>query len=203
MFLQHDSHLSDSLSIHLRSNYRGDLTGIQVNRNGVRVDYERTNRRAQAIFDAPNAELGDFFRSSRDFAKIIGTGSVLDLGCGGGGLVRDLRNLGLRATGLDLVLDPSCAKLSGFVRGDAYSPPFEPESFQCIVSVFSVFHYEPVSAMPFLVDRCLNLLTPGGRLLLNALHREETRRVLVRHAQDRGATVFQDLKEGALQIVRL
>ncbi len=203
MFSQPDSHLTDSLSIRLRSNYRGDLTGVRVFRNGEQTDYERTNRRAQAIFDAPNAELGEFFRSSRDFAKVMGSGAVLDLGCGGGGLVKDLRSLGVRAYGLDLVLDSSCVPAQGFVRGDAYEPPFQPESFHCITSVFSVFHYEPARAIPHILDRCIDLLVPGGRLLLNAMHRRDAHSELVKRAHQREATVFQDLTDGALQIIKV
>ncbi len=202
MFSQHDPHQSDFLSIHLRTNYRGDLTGVRVHRNGGQTDYERTNRRANAIFDAPDAELGEFFRTSRDFAKVMGQGAVLDLGCGGGGLVKDLRNLGVRSFGLDLVLDPTCVPAQGFVRGDAYAPPFHPGSFHCIVSVFSVFHYEPVTAVPHLLDRCIDLLVPGGRILINAIHKKDVHAELVRRAHQRGATVFQDLAEGALQIIR-
>jgi len=202
MFSQHDAHLTDSLSIRLRNNYRGDLTGVQVLRNGEQTHYERTNRRAHAIFDAPDAELGEFFRSSRDFAQIVGGGAVLDLGCGGGGLVKDLRNLGVKAFGLDLVLDSSCVPAQGFVRGDAYAPPFQAQSFRCIVSVFSVFHYEPVRAIPELLDRCMELLTPGGRILLNAIHRSEVQSALVKRAHQHGANVFQDLSDGALQIIR-
>jgi SAM-dependent methyltransferase len=202
MFSQHDPHQSSSLSIQLRTDYRGELTGIRTLRNGRRIDYERTNRRAHAVFDAPGAELGEFFRSSRDFAKVIGDGSVLDLGCGGGGLVRDLRTLGMKAFGLDLVLDPSCSRSASFVRGDAYEPPFAYGTFKCVVSVFSVFHYEPAECLPHLLDRCLDLLAPGGRLLINALHSKESHRALVLRARQSGATVFQDLMDGALQIIK-
>jgi SAM-dependent methyltransferase len=202
MFSQHDPHLSEALSIRLRTNYRGDLTGVRVYRNGEQTEYERTNRRAHAIFDSPDAELGEFFRSSRDFAKVMGDGPVLDLGCGGGGLVKDLRTLGVQAFGLDLVLDPSCVATQGFVRGDAYTPPFHPGSFQCIVSIFSVFHYEPAAAIPHLLDRCLDLLAPDGRILINAIHHQDSYRALVKRAHEREATVFQDLAEGALQIIR-
>jgi SAM-dependent methyltransferase len=203
MFSQPDQHLSPELSIQLRTDYRGDLTGVRVLRQGQRIDYERTNRRSHAVFDAPRAELGEFFRSSRDFAKVLGEGAVLDLGCGGGGLVKDLRTLGMEAFGLDLVLDPGCQRSSAFVRGDAYDPPFAPGTFKCILSIFSVFHYEPAQSIPRLLGRSLDLLAPGGRLLINALHREETHHLVVQMAHQRGATVFQDLTDGALQIIRI
>lgn len=202
MIPQHDSQLFTEVGLRVKTDYRGELVAVQVTRSGRTLSYERTNRRAHAIFDTPDAELGDFFNSSRAFAKAIQGARVLDLGCGGGGFVRDLRTLGLSAWGLDLVLDSSCRKSQGYVCGDAYDPPFARESFDCITSIYSVFHYEPLSGIPALTERCLDLLTPGGRLLINAPRNRETRNTLVREAQTYGASVFESMKDGALQIIK-
>lgn len=185
----------------LLTDYRGALTRIRVEREGRITEYERTNRRASSIFDGKTGELGGFFQSPRDFANALGPVRLLDLGCGGGGFVRDLRNLGFRATGLDLHLEDSCLKNPAFVRGDAYSPPFEPGSFDCITSVFSVFHYEPLRDLPHLTSMALRLLAPGGRLLLNGLTRSGSEEVVVRQAQLLGAKVFRSTSDGGLQIL--
>jgi SAM-dependent methyltransferase len=95
------------------------------------------------------------------------TGSVLDVGCGGGLFLNMLAARGARVTGLDFSLDAaSVAWLKQGVPAVCASlarAPFAPESF-AVITMFHVLEhlYEP----PSYLEAARALLRPRGRLIV-------------------------------------
>lgn len=68
--------------------------------------------------------------------------SVLDVGCGHGFLVKHLRSLGIDARGCDFVPHAGSEIPEHFTLCDAKSIPFEPDTFDLVVS-FDFFEHIP------------------------------------------------------------
>jgi ubiquinone/menaquinone biosynthesis C-methylase UbiE len=91
---------------------------------------------------------------------------VLELGCGGGLLLRDALATGARATGLDhssemVHLARERAPAAEVVLGRAESLPFADDTFSAIaMSVVLLFFDEPVAVL----RECRRVLCAGGRL---------------------------------------
>jgi len=66
----------------------------------------------------------------------------------------------------DVKLDLYYVKDNKTVMGDAFNPPFRPESFECIVSD-PPWHF-PYHLRPKLIKNMRDLLRPGGELIFNA-----------------------------------
>ena len=99
---------------------------------------------------------------------------VLDVGCGEGMLTRELRRLAHDVVGIDLhepsinlARDQSTADGIVYVLGDFLTFPFEPESFDIIVSVATLHHMDASAALV----QMRSLLCPGGRLVVIGLAR--------------------------------
>jgi SAM-dependent methyltransferase len=197
------SSVSENTSYTLHTNYRGDITSIRVRRGPDLVEYERTNRRASRIFDEPSGELHSFFSSSRDFVSIFKDQSLLDIGCGDGGLVSDLRSLGLNAQGIDLHLKPEIERQKNFVKGDAFSLPFHSGRFDLLTSVYSVFHYEPLHRLRSLLAEGNRVLRPGGRILLAPIHPSPRLDFLKKLSMNEGLSFIQNPKTAAIQILKI
>jgi len=103
-------------------------------------------------------------RAAELLADLPAGGRVLDVPAGGGALTLRLCDMGLQAEGGDLF--PDLFQAQGLIchRVDMNEEmPFEPDSFDAIVSVEGVEHLEN----PFLfVRECNRVLKPGGRLLV-------------------------------------
>ncbi|CAA9272141.1 MAG: N6 adenine-specific DNA methyltransferase, N12 class [uncultured Acidimicrobiales bacterium] len=97
----------------------------------------------------------------------------LDVGCGEGMLTRELAERMDHVVGIDLdQASIDLARAQGtagveYVVGDFMTHPFEPESFDAIVSVAALHHMEPGAALA----RMRRLLRPGGRLAVVGLAR--------------------------------
>jgi SAM-dependent methyltransferase len=93
---------------------------------------------------------------------------VLDIGCGTGFNLQELRALGVTgAVGLDLA-DKALAFCRGrglrtLVRGDAARPPFREASFDVVLALDLIEHVEDDRAA---LDGLRRILRPGGRLIL-------------------------------------
>jgi SAM-dependent methyltransferase len=90
---------------------------------------------------------------------------VLDVGCGGGALVRQLAERGARATGLEISerqLGQARDHGGGrFVVGRAESLPLDDDSLDVVLFMRSLHHVPEPSMLPALVD-ARRVLRPGG-----------------------------------------
>lgn len=129
--------------------------------------------------------------------------NALDVGCGGGLLSRQLAS----CCGSVVGIDPHEPSIIGarsdtreqnvsYVVGDVLDFPFEPGSFDLIVSVAALHHMEAKAGL----QRMADLLAPGGRLGVVGIGRSTYPRDLIRdvvagvatkvHQQVRGVTVW-------------
>ncbi|WP_297548990.1 class I SAM-dependent methyltransferase [Thermococcus sp.] len=101
-------------------------------------------------------------------------GKVLDLGCGAGGFSFLLEDLGFEVIGVDnsdymLSLAQSFAKEKGsrveFVKGDARNLPFEDSSFDYVLFIDNLVHFEPLE-LGKAFREIARVLKPGGKLFL-------------------------------------
>lgn len=104
-------------------------------------------------------------------------GHVLDVGCGEGTLARALSDRAARVTGIDL--DAPTVELARreaaatnveYVVGDVLTHPFEPASFDAVVSVATLHHIGTAVALARLAE----LLRPGGPLVVVGLARSRS-----------------------------
>jgi 2-polyprenyl-3-methyl-5-hydroxy-6-metoxy-1,4-benzoquinol methylase len=104
---------------------------------------------------------------------------VLDLGCGCGiPVARSLAAAGYQVTGIDFsdVQIERARRLvpaGTFVRADATTIDFPPESFDAIVCLYALIHM-PLAAQPHLLRRAATWLRPVGWLLVVSGHRAWT-----------------------------
>jgi ubiquinone/menaquinone biosynthesis C-methylase UbiE len=122
-------------------------------------------RTARATYSSP---------TSHDFAwpPVLGVlalepdDRLLDIGCGGGLLLRDALATGASATGLDhspdmVRLAAERAPAAEVVAGNADALPFSDAAFTAVsMSIVLMFLAEPVAAL----RECHRVLEPGGRL---------------------------------------
>jgi SAM-dependent methyltransferase len=108
---------------------------------------------------------------------------VLDVGCGEGILAAQLQTRGHRVTGIDrdeasIALARKQFSAVEFVCGNFLTEPFEPDSFDAVVSVAALHHMDTVAAL----GRMRELLRPGGRLVVIGCARRSFPRDLPREA---------------------
>ncbi|HST26058.1 MAG TPA: class I SAM-dependent methyltransferase [Gaiellaceae bacterium] len=102
-----------------------------------------------------------------------GCNRALDVGCGEGILARELQKTIPHVTGIDLD-ETTLAKAKSqdcdvdYVLGDFLTHPFEPGSFDLVVSVAALHHMEPERTLVRMTD----LLRPGGVLAILGLARD-------------------------------
>jgi SAM-dependent methyltransferase len=98
-------------------------------------------------------------------------GSVLDVGCGTGALARRLTGLGYEVTGID----PSDGMLAVMrerspgvraVRGSGAELPFDPDSFDVVLSVATFHHIADPAAVRATLAEMTRVSRPGGRILI-------------------------------------
>jgi ubiquinone/menaquinone biosynthesis C-methylase UbiE len=130
-----------------------------------RVARRPTGSRARAVYGAE--DVHDFARRAILAALALGPGDdVLELGCGGGLLLRDALAMGARATGLDhspemVQLARERAPAADVVLGTAESLPFADNTFSAVaMSIVLLFFDDPVTVL----RECRRVLRPGGRL---------------------------------------
>lgn len=111
---------------------------------------------------------------------------LLDLACGEGRHLRELRRAGIDAVGLDLSLAllrlARRSELPPFllVRADMRGLPFGDRSFDAVTSFFTSFGYFAAGEEDLQVAREIRrVLEPGGRFLLDYLNASRVRAGLV------------------------
>jgi SAM-dependent methyltransferase len=117
-----------------------------------RVARKPSGSRAREVYGAE--DVHDFARRAILEALALGPGdALLDVGCGGGLLLRDALNAGARATGLDhspemVELARERAPEARVVAGDAQALPFGDREFTAVsMSVVFFFLDDPVGAL--------------------------------------------------------
>jgi ubiquinone/menaquinone biosynthesis C-methylase UbiE len=93
---------------------------------------------------------------------------TLDLGCGEGRVSRDLKAMGHRVVGVDVLATMLTAarEMDSSIDAclaDAARLPFEDGSFDCVVAFMSL---QDVDQMPAAIEEAASVLETGGRLCL-------------------------------------
>ncbi len=101
-------------------------------------------------------------------------GRVLDLACGAGGFSFLLEEMGFQVIGLDSsetmlrrarkFAEEKRSKVE-FVKGDARELPFEDDSFDYVLFIDSLVHFEP-SGLNSVFREAARVLKPGGRFII-------------------------------------
>jgi SAM-dependent methyltransferase len=130
-----------------------------------RVARKPEGARARSVYGAD--DVHDFARRAILDALGLGPGDqLLDIGCGGGLLLRDALATGAAATGLDHSEEMVClarerAPGAEIVCGDAEALPFADGAFTAVaMSVVFFFLPRPVAVL----RECRRVLAPAGRL---------------------------------------
>lgn len=130
-----------------------------------RIARRPAGRRAREVYG--DDDVHDFARRAiLDALALNGDDHLLDVGCGGGLLLRDALATGARATGVDH--SEEMVRLAGdrapgaeVVLGTAEELPFPDDSFSAVaLSIVLMFLADPVGAL----GECRRVLAPGGRL---------------------------------------
>lgn len=100
---------------------------------------------------------------------------VLDLGCGTGRIIKDLKDLGADVVGCDIsekMLEIARKKFANveFHKADAYDLPFEDKSFDVVVALFVVVHLRDLEKA---FDEMYRILKPGGHLIVSNINQRK------------------------------
>jgi SAM-dependent methyltransferase len=132
-----------------------------------RVARRPSGARARAVYGAD--DVHDFARAAILDALRLGPGDrLLEIGCGGGLLLRDALASGAAATGLDhseemVRLARERAPGADVVRGSAERLPFADGSFTAVaMSIVFMFLPDPVAVL----RECARVLAAGGRVAI-------------------------------------
>lgn len=130
-----------------------------------RVARRPAGKRARRVYGAESVH--DFARVAiLDALSLQPDDRLLEIGCGGGLLLRDARATGAAVTGLDhsaemVALARQTGQSAAVLVADAEQLPFLDQSFSAVaMSVVFFFFAEPVDVL----RECSRVLTAGGRL---------------------------------------
>lgn len=136
---------------------------------------------------------------------------VLDLGCGTGRLVRDLRNLGATVVGTDLsegMLAVARKKYDDveFVRADAANLPFKDGEFDLVISTFFIVHLRNLQPV---FDEVYRVLKDRGNFILTNINQRRAPKlktadgeIVIKSFYHRPSNVVAALEESFFKIER-
>jgi len=125
-------------------------------------------------------------------ARLPRESRVLDVGCGEGVLVEELRGTGLDVTGIDLNY-----RSDHVIQGDLLALPFADASFDAIV-LLDVFEHLAFADQPRALAEIRRVLKPGGRFVAsipNLAHANSRASLLIRGRLDRSDHEFNHVGE--------
>ena len=137
-------------------NSGGEVRGVRIKRSTYSIYYHRT---ARGVRELKESGLDRFIFKSQGRR-------ILDLGCGDGKLVKELRKFGFDIHGLDVFLSDGQENDPNFVPGDAFRTPFASQTFDMILSTWSVFSYEPLAQIHALLTEAKRMLRTGGSIFI-------------------------------------
>ncbi len=179
------------------------LAGLTIRHGTHSTYYHRTARGAAELCHPKTGELRSFFSSPERLHLFAKGQSILDVGCGAGTLARNLQGSAILAVGLDFYLDETQANQEYLVQGDAYRLPFISESFSCLISSWSAFHFEPISSLSQLLSEAARVLVPYGSLYLSPIQELERIHQLKNAGNRLNLRVVQCLQTGALRFEKI
>jgi SAM-dependent methyltransferase len=140
--------------------------GVVVsNKDGKEVVFTRTNR---GLFDI---RYERYFPKSYLYDESFADKKTLDLACGDGQLVEELRYRGHDLVGLDIHLTPYQKSKPYYVLADAFNTGFEDNTFDRILAIQGPLTYlfAHKEMREQLLHEAHRVLRPGGRILISPL----------------------------------
>jgi len=168
-------------------------------RSGVFFDDPRYLR--TVVAERATAESAEQARGAARLAGCRPGASILDAGCGNGRHAVALAGAGHRVVGLDRsrVLLAAAQRAAGgarwprLVRGSYAALPFEPGGFDAVLCLGTALGYLGDAGDRAVLREFRRVLAPGGRLVIETLHREELGARLGEHEERSlasGATLY-------------
>jgi SAM-dependent methyltransferase len=137
----------------------GKVNGIRVFRSGAAqrnsIYYHRTARGIKELLDADGGELNYFLKNSQKFILENRQKKILKK-------IEKTMNI----TGIDLYLSAKQKESPAFLSADAFALPFAQNSFDLILSTWSVFTYEPLGRLSQLLVEAMRVLQSNGSLII-------------------------------------
>lgn len=125
--------------------------------------------------------------------ELANQGRVLDVGCGGGLLTRQFAPLSSKVVGIDpdapsieLARSETTAENVDYVLGDVLTSDFEPASFDLVVSVATLHHFDAEQGLL----RFAALTKPGGHVGVIGIGRDRMPQDLPRQALAFATTLY-------------
>ena len=132
---------------------------------------EGYNKIAEQYYN--NRDLSKFNGELEDYSKLIPfNGHILDVGCGAGKpTAKFLTKKGFKVTGIDisdkmLKMARQNVPEGNFINMDMRNLEFDENSFDGIISVYSLFHV-PKNQHSQIFENFYRVLKPGGIMLIN------------------------------------
>lgn len=130
--------------------------------------YKKTNRGLKILVGSLSPADVDTAYPKRILNEIGPGMRVLDVGCGYGQFVRDLRARGINAIGVDP--QDELPKAPYLINADLQNANFDNGSFDAILSAHSIFNYNESSEFRLAALRKMaELLKPGGKIYLGTV----------------------------------
>ncbi len=170
------------------------LVGVALGGDDKFTAYARTNRSIMELIRYDMHFPGRFFSSENFFGK-----KVLDLACGNGTAVEQLRREGVDIIGLDIHLTPYMLTKPYYVQASAFQTGLPSETFDIIYSAQGPFTYleDDRAKLEALMLEAKRILKPGGVLRLSpVLSSGDFLEHGARPDIDLAGTIYTDLPEG-------